>query len=94
MAILPNPVSPENLARRAKSAAFGFLLGRTPLSRVSLTNLDSFEKATVQFNPTNLVERVVIAKVLGGPSVLASRRCGWFRARDIRMRELVGQVDE
>lgn len=60
MAIFPNPVAPENLARRAKSAAFGFLLGRTPLSRVSLTNLKSFEKAIVQFNPTNLTERVSV----------------------------------
>lgn len=60
MAIVPNPVSPDNLARRAKSTAFGFLLGRTPLSRVSLTDLNSFEKVTVQFNPQTLDESVQV----------------------------------
>ncbi len=60
MAIVPNVFSPENLARRAKSAAFGFLLGRTPLSRVSLTDLNSFEKVIVQFNPQTLDESVQV----------------------------------
>ena len=65
MAIRPNPFSNENqtLQRVAKNVAFGFILGKTPLARVSITDLDSFEKKTVQFNPTTLTERVQVKEM-------------------------------
>lgn len=48
----------EIIGRQLKSAAFGFLYGRTPLKRVMLQNLDTDEMIKVQFNPTTFTERL------------------------------------
>ncbi len=47
-------------SRTFRQVGLGFLLGRTPLKRVTLTNLNSLESLKAQFNPNQYREQLAV----------------------------------